>query len=64
VVELGLITPPVGMNVFVISSIAKDVPMSETFRGVFPFFLMELVRLALLIAFPAISLWLPHMISG
>lgn len=64
VVELGLITPPVGMNVFVISSLAKDVPMSETFKGVFPFFLMELVRLALLIAFPAISLWLPHMLSN
>lgn len=64
VVELGLITPPVGMNVFVISSLAKDVPMSETFKGVFPFFLMELVRLALLIVFPAISLWLPHMLSN
>ncbi len=64
VVELGLITPPVGMNVFVISSLAKDVPMSETFKGVFPFFLMELVRLALLVAFPAISLWLPHYLGS
>ncbi len=64
VVELGLITPPVGMNVFVISSLAKDVPMGQTFKGVFPFFLGELVRLALLVAFPAISLWLPHMLSN
>ena len=64
VVELGLITPPVGMNVFVISALAKDVPMSETFRGVMPFFLVELVRLAILIAFPALSLWLPHLVSG
>jgi tripartite ATP-independent transporter DctM subunit len=64
VVELGLITPPVGMNVFVISSLAKDVPMSQTFKGVAPFFLGELVRLALLIAFPVISLWLPRLISG
>ncbi|CAD7048853.1 TRAP transporter large permease [Pseudorhizobium endolithicum] len=64
VVELGLITPPVGMNVFVINSLAKDVPMWQTFKGVFPFFLGELVRLALLVAFPAISLWLPHIVAG
>jgi TRAP-type C4-dicarboxylate transport system permease large subunit len=44
VVELGLITPPVGMNVFVISALAKDTPMSETFKGVMPFFLAELIR--------------------
>src|SRR5690606_17159728 len=59
VVELGLITPPVGMNVFVISSMAKDTPMSETFKGVMPFFAAELVRVALLVAFPMITLWLP-----
>lgn len=64
IVELGLITPPVGMNVFVISALAKDVPMRETFKGVLPFFLMELVRLAILIAFPALSLWLPHLLSS
>jgi tripartite ATP-independent transporter DctM subunit len=64
VVELGLITPPVGMNVFVINSLAKDVPMWQTFKGVFPFFLGEIVRLALLIGFPALSLWLPHLVSG
>jgi tripartite ATP-independent transporter DctM subunit len=64
VVELGLITPPVGMNVFVINSLAPDVPMSETFKGVFPFFLVELVRVALLIAFPAITLFLPHLLKG
>lgn len=64
VVELGLITPPVGMNVFVISAIAKDVPMRETFKGVIPFFLVELVRLGLLIAFPVLSLWLPHLVRG
>ncbi|ASJ73211.1 TRAP transporter large permease [Granulosicoccus antarcticus] len=60
VVELGLITPPVGMNVFVISSLAKDVPMIETFKGVLPFFGAEIVRISLLVAFPAIALWLPH----
>jgi tripartite ATP-independent transporter DctM subunit len=63
VVELGLITPPVGMNVFVINSLARDVPMSRTFIGVAPFFLAEMVRVALLVAFPALSLWLPHVLG-
>ena len=64
VVELGLITPPVGMNVFVISALAEDTPMSETFKGVVPFFLAELIRVAILVAFPAITLWLPRFLSG
>jgi len=63
VVELGLITPPVGLNVFVISALAKDVPMKETFKGVAPFFFVELVRVAILIAFPAITLWLPSVMA-
>ena len=63
VVELGLITPPVGMNVFVINSLARDVAMSRTFLGVAPFFAAELVRVALLIAFPALSLWLPSVLA-
>jgi TRAP-type C4-dicarboxylate transport system permease large subunit len=62
VVELGLITPPVGMNVFVISAMAKGVPMIETFKGVMPFFGAELVRVAVLLAFPAITLWLPSLL--
>jgi tripartite ATP-independent transporter DctM subunit len=64
VVELGLITPPVGLNVFIINQIAKDVPMRQTFAGVMPFFGAELVRVALLIAFPVISLFLPRLLSG
>ena len=44
-VELGLITPPVGMNVFVIKSVAPDVPMGQIFRGVFPFVLSDMLRL-------------------
>jgi TRAP-type C4-dicarboxylate transport system permease large subunit len=64
VVELGLITPPVGMNVFVINSLARDVPMSETFRGVTPFFAAELLRVGLLLAFPALTLWLPRVLAG
>ena len=63
VVELGLITPPVGMNVFVINSLARDVPMSRTFLGVMPFFVAELLRVALIAAFPALSLWLPHLLA-
>lgn len=63
VVELGLITPPVGMNVFVINSLARDVAMSRTFLGVAPFFAAELFRVALLIAFPALSLWLPSVLA-
>ena len=64
VVELGLITPPVGMNVFVISAMAKGVPMRDTFIGVLPFFGAEIVRVLMLLAFPAIVLWLPRVLSG
>ncbi|MCO5130383.1 MAG: TRAP transporter permease [Xanthobacteraceae bacterium] len=63
-VELGLIHPPVGMNVFVIKSVIKDVSMSTIFAGVLPFVATDLVRLVLLIAFPVIATWLPmHMIG-
>ena len=64
VVELGLITPPVGMNVFVIHAMADDIPMSETFKGVMPFFGAEFFRVMLLVAFPGIVLWLPRLLSG
>jgi tripartite ATP-independent transporter DctM subunit len=59
-VELGLITPPGGMNVFVINSIAPDTSLIGIFRGVLPFVLTDLLRLALLILFPAIVLFLPQ----
>lgn len=64
VVEIGLITPPVGMNVFIINSIAKDVPMRETFRGVLPFLASDGVRIVLLALFPGLSLWLVHALGG
>jgi len=64
VVELGLITPPVGMNVFVISAMAPDVPMSKIFLGVVPFFIAEMFRVTLLVLFPVITLWLPRALSG
>ncbi|MEO3387920.1 TRAP transporter large permease [Mesorhizobium sp. CAU 1741] len=56
--EIGLITPPMGINVFVVASTTK-VPVGKVFRGVWPFVLVELLILAILVAFPAISLWLP-----
>ncbi len=59
VVELAMISPPVGMNVYVISGIAKDVPMQKIFRGIIPFLLVELGFIALITAFPDIVLFLP-----
>jgi TRAP-type C4-dicarboxylate transport system permease large subunit len=58
-VELGLIHPPVGMIVFVVKSVIKDVSFSTIFYGVLPFILTDLIRLVILIAFPIIALWLP-----
>ena len=58
VVEVGLITPPVGMNLFVINSMSRGTKLSETYAGVVPFVISDLVRTALLVAFPAISLFL------
>jgi C4-dicarboxylate transporter, DctM subunit len=58
-VELGLIHPPVGMNVFVIKSVVQDVTFSSIFKGVLPFIATDILRLIILIAFPTIALWLP-----
>jgi TRAP-type C4-dicarboxylate transport system permease large subunit len=58
VVEIGLVHPPVGMNVYIINRLAKDVPLSETFKGVMPFLASDFIRIGLLLFFPAISLWL------
>jgi C4-dicarboxylate transporter DctM subunit len=58
-VELGLIHPPVGMNVFVIKSVVRDVSIATVFAGVVPFILTDLLRLAILIAFPSLATWLP-----
>jgi TRAP-type C4-dicarboxylate transport system permease large subunit len=56
VVEIGLITPPVGMNVFIINSMAKNVPMKETFKYVMPFLASDLLRIVALVFFPSIAL--------
>jgi C4-dicarboxylate transporter DctM subunit len=63
VVEMAMITPPVGMNVWVISGIAKNVPMEVIFRGIVPFVLVEIAFVILLIAFPQIALFLPGLIK-
>ena len=59
-VELGLITPPIGMNVFVINTLARDVSLPTIYRGVMPFVATDVVRLGLLIAFPWVVMWLPN----
>jgi len=60
VVEIGLVHPPVGMNVYIINRLARDVPLTETFKGVIPFLLSDAVRITLLVFFPVISLYLVH----
>jgi len=59
--EMGQITPPIGVNVFAIASVAKDVPMEDIFRGIFPFFLCMIACVALLVLFPKIALFLPSL---
>jgi tripartite ATP-independent transporter DctM subunit len=63
VVEVGLITPPVGLNVFIINSMAPDVPMRATFKGVVPFLISDTLRIALLIALPILTLGLPLLLK-
>ena len=58
VINLGMIIPPIGLNVFVLQGLAKDLPLSVIYRGVTPFIIGDLVRLTLLILFPGLSLWL------
>ncbi|MBN1105938.1 MAG: TRAP transporter large permease [Deltaproteobacteria bacterium] len=63
VVEVGLITPPIGMNVFVLHSVATHYPLSTIFRGILPFLYADVVRLTLLLVFPVLSLWLPRVMK-
>jgi TRAP-type C4-dicarboxylate transport system permease large subunit len=63
VVEVGLITPPVGLNVFVINSMAPNVPMLETFRGVVPFLASDAIRVTLIVLVPSVTLILPHLLQ-
>ncbi len=63
VVGIGLTCPPIGLNVFVIASIAKDVPLTQTYRGVLPFIVADVLRLGLVLAFPGLALWLVRALS-
>jgi len=58
VVEVGLITPPVGMNLFIIHSIAPEIPITQTYRGVAPFVLSDIIRVGILLGFPSITMWM------
>ncbi|MFN0037943.1 MAG: TRAP transporter large permease subunit, partial [Burkholderiales bacterium] len=63
VVQIGLVHPPVGLNIYVINSLARDVPMMETFKGVIPFLISDFLRVILLFFAPVVSLYAVRMIS-
>ncbi|MGE0873950.1 MAG: TRAP transporter large permease [Burkholderiales bacterium] len=58
--EICLITPPIGLNCFVVNGVRPDIPLSTVFRGIFPFFIADVITVAVFIAFPEIILWLPR----
>jgi len=64
VVAMGVITPPVGMNVYIIKGVAKDVPLETIFKGVWPFLICIVIAIAVLIAFPSIATFLPSLMIG
>ena len=63
IVEIGMISPPVGLNLFVLNSLLPDVKLTTIYKGVWPFVLADIIRLAILIAVPAIALWLPGLMQ-
>jgi TRAP-type C4-dicarboxylate transport system permease large subunit len=63
VIQIGLISPPVGMNLFVINTLLPKVGLGNIFRGVWPQVVVLVITLAILLAFPGISLWLPSMMD-
>lgn len=63
-VEVAFVTPPLGLNCYVVAGVAKDISVEQVFRGVVPFLLVDFVVIGLLIAFPAITLWLPGLMAG
>jgi TRAP-type C4-dicarboxylate transport system permease large subunit len=62
--EMGMITPPVAMNVFLLAGIARDVPITTIYRGITPYFIAMLACTAIIIIFPNIALFLPRMMKG
>jgi len=63
IINMGMITPPIGMNVFVIKGVAKDVPLETIFRGIVPFILAMILCLIILTIFPQIALFLPGLMK-
>lgn len=63
VIEIGMITPPIGINVMVLNAMRRDIALPQIYKGIFPFFIADMVRLAILVAFPALTLWLPRMLQ-
>ena len=63
VIELGMITPPIGINVFVLHAMANDLPLGQIYRGVVPFIFADAARLVLLVLVPGLSLWLPQVLG-
>jgi TRAP-type C4-dicarboxylate transport system permease large subunit len=61
--EISLITPPVGLNVFVLKTVLPDVPLGAIFRGVIPFVLADVVRVILILLVPGLALWLPSLMG-
>jgi C4-dicarboxylate transporter DctM subunit len=64
VVEVGLITPPVGMNLFIINAMDRDTPIGQTYKGALPFVLTDMIRVVILASFPVITLWLVWVIDA
>ena len=60
--EVGIVTPPVGLNVFVVSKVTR-IPVEEVFRGIWPHVLAHIVLIAFIMAFPSVVLWLPSKMS-
>ena len=62
--EVGLITPPVGLNLYVLKGVAPDVPLTTVLRGSMPFVLLMFLAMVLIAVFPGIALWLPNRMMG
>ena len=62
IVQFGLIAPPIGLNVIIVNSLAREVPITQTYRGVLPFLVTDALRIVLLLLFPSLSLWLVHLL--
>jgi C4-dicarboxylate transporter, DctM subunit len=62
VIEIGMITPPIGINVMVLNALRRDISLQTIYKGILPFFLADMVRLAILVSFPALTLWLPKLL--